>query len=134
MRIPPRQRWLDSIEQPWGHINEGGCAGACVEIFIGAAHGKICISPGHIYRQCTNGMGQIPNHSGANAMGLGDNGLHVMFAACPVINLCDHHSGHLFGDMVQHICGRRGAQLIARITQRHQPFHHIEIGWKISTV
>ena len=79
-------------------------------------------------------MGQVPNHRCAHAVCFFDNGLHVMFAATAVINLSHHDGGHLLCDMIQNILWRGGAQLVAYVTQSHEPFNHVKICGEVAAV
>ena len=67
-------------------------------------------------------------------MGLVDDGLHVVLAPGPVIDLREQHGCHILADGLGHLLRRDRPQLIALLQQPHQSFGHIEVRGKVTGI
>ncbi len=96
-------------------IDKGRRAGACIQVFIGAADREIGVAGGQMHRKCPRRMGQIPDHHRADIVRRSGQGRHVVAPPSAIIDLGQHHDGDIFGDVIGHLLGCDTTQVVALV-------------------
>ncbi len=127
---PPWQGRGQPILQMVSDEQEGGRAGAAVQIFIAASHRQVAAVAAQIDGERTSAVRQVPQTQHAHAMRDRVDRLHVMLAAAAVIDLGQHEDGDAFVDCALDFAGRDRLDGDAR-NQCLQPLSDIKVGWEI---
>nr|GEU28320.1 hypothetical protein [Tanacetum cinerariifolium] len=136
VRPPARERLFELFLVALGHPDEGWRAGTAVEEFIGAAHGKVGVGGIELHVHGAGRMGQVPQRQRAGRVDLRGGGRHVEHAARAVVDVGEHHHGHLLAG----VACQRGGQVGPRVEQRQfiaafepaqQAFGHVDIAGEV---
>ncbi len=117
-----------------GNVDEGGGAGAAVEVLVGAADGEVGLCAGDVDRNGAGGVGEVPDDEGAGGVGAGDERGHVVEAAGAVVDLGQEDDGDLFGDRGGDVLGGGGAEFVAAVEEGGQALCHVEVGGEVAVV
>ena len=71
-------------------VDKSGRAGSAVQIFVATADGEIDAATGKIDRERASGMGEIPDHDGAERLCLLGEQAHVVPAPGAVVDFGQH--------------------------------------------
>ena len=75
--------------------DKGRRAGAAVEVFVAAAHGKVGIGALEVHGHGTCAVAQIPDAENAFGMGGGRDGCHIVHGTRAVVDMGEHGDRHV---------------------------------------
>ena len=124
-------------------VNETGCAGTAVEVFVGAADGEVCIAVIEVDGDGTDGMAEVPEDECAFAVGEFGDALHIVNVAALEEDMRERDDGCVFvdggfklgnvrGDVVVGCADTNDLVAIAKILLN--ALQDIKIGWEIERV